>query len=337
MVENFPYFVSESASLALEGKPFGVNPAGLNPRQLMKLKAWLHSLHWRSNRMTLRPMYLILLEEEKTIEAPEKFNVMKIEDEIEKAERLSFTDKCFCTLENLVEIWNDTGTTPRNQYFANNEAMNWFISKPGVVSDGVTYGCEGEACHLVYRWLMTKGYLTITEVEGRPKPELTAEALIEVDRIKQGKESSLKSGFFIRAWDPQKDEFFKPILDQVKNETGCEISPVWQKAKNGKLDEIIFRSIREASVILLDVTGPNSTEPRFNVGLEAGYALALRKQVILICDKQGQEKNPELPFDIRTWNCHFYQTTSSKALQEILVARVNDALEEAKLSSQVRT
>ena len=63
----------------------------------------------------------------------------------------------------------------------------------------------------------------------------------------------------------------------------------------------IITSIRNASVILADITPDNP-----NVFYEAGYAYALSKPTILLCEKGIREKPP---FDISEFGTIFYDNS----------------------------
>src|SRR5262249_2875823 len=141
---------------------------------------------------------------------------------------------------------------------------------------------------------------------------ITPTGYIKVESLRRGKNESVKRAFFIRRYDEDMDAFFRPILDQVQQRTGCDIRAVWEEAHNEKIDERILRLIRESSLVLLDIA-----PDRFNVGLEAGYALALRKPMIVIREKQSPWQAP--PFDIATLNCFDYDRNDPDRLIKVLV------------------
>lgn len=258
-----------------------------------------------------------------------EYSFYSIEDVIEESKRITFIEKCLNTLENLYDFWKRYGKLPSIPYFYEDSIeykhrvnLNKEMNETDEV--GLTYTCDVKTAAVVYKMLQDEGYLSSELGRAIQHPlALTPKGVIEAEKIKSGREVTLKRGFFIRQYDLKKDESFRPILDEVRSETGCDINAVWEKEKNEKLDELILRRIRESSVIILDVTGE-----RFNVGLEAGYAMALGKQIIVIRDEE--EKGHELPFDIRTMNCFFYKMNEPDKLKQKLIDRVLDALEEAK-------
>lgn len=304
------------------------------------------SMHWRALRDGGRPLFLTWQKAKATYESEparypklQAWNIVAIEDLAGQASQLTFSTKCLNTLENIYDEWRKSGSVPDIPWAALDDKQHtYFFERPGEREDGMAYGCDGRTAYMVYQWIFDQGFLVDRIISQVWKQlELTPSAFIEVEKIKAGRESSLKRGFFIRRYDPETDEFYRPILAEVQRETGCEISAVWERQKNEKLDELILRRIRESSVIVLDVTGE-----RFNVGLEAGFALALRKQIILLRDKadpflpirpDSDEKHLDVPFDIRTLNCFFYDRGEPEKLTAMLKERVLDALEEARLGT----
>lgn len=313
-----------TGSLSIDGTP-------VNPEELSRAVCLLRSRFWRATRQGGRSLFITTAAHIREIEDhPEKqnsdlksrFSLFAMEDAIAEAAALTFQQKALNTLENLHDLWRSQRRLPEVPYsFFNIENELRFRDRPPGTEDGMAYGCDELDAFMVYQWLVAENYLDA----GYQRLDITPKGVVEVERIRSGKEASLKRGFFIRKWDEELDSFFRPIMEEVAEVTGCEIAAVWEREKNAKIDELILRRIREASVIVLDVTGE-----RFNVGLEAGYAMALRKQIVLIADESLREK---LPFDIRTLNCFFYRQDEPKRLTEKLTERVLDALEEARLGT----
>jgi hypothetical protein len=69
--------------------------------------------------------------------------------------------------------------------------------------------------------------------------------------------------------------------------------------RNGLIINDITASIREASVVVADIT-PNNA----NVFYEVGYSHAIKKPTILLA-----EKDRELPFDVSAFRTVFYENT----------------------------
>lgn len=245
--------------------------------------------------------------------------VVCLEDLADKAKALTLTDKAAHTLVNLYRIWQKSGSSSLEYHW---KMGVWAKRDPNAVEPGISYGCDEKEASVVYGLLRDRCYL------HENRPELTPHGFVRAEELMRAADPGLKQGFFIRRYDEDLDAHYKAIIEHVTSETGCEIRAVWERPKNEKIDELILRRIREAAVVIADVTGE-----RFNVGLELGYAMALKKQIVLLCEKR--DSRDELPFDIRTMNCYFYERSDVEGLQRKLVERVRDALEEARIQTPI--
>ncbi len=106
-------------------------------------------------------------------------------------------------------------------------------------------------------------------------------------------------------FDKRYDETIEPALkssevDPVRADKILGLQPVIQKIEENILD---------SSICVAEVSTDNP-----NVWLELGYALALNKPVVILCDKQIRDK---LPFDIRHRPVIFYRTDSKSGYEEL--------------------
>lgn len=327
--------LDNNAIAALGGGLWRGGSTALSTNEMEMVRCLLRSRIWRAKRTG--PFHFVLTGrteiEALTPTQRRLATFFAIEDVLEEAKSLTMRQKIQNTLINLYDQWANSGEIPRIPYHVSDSGASKFRTNGRHQEDGMAYGCDERFATKVYECLLDEGLLrSVTRLKSVDGLDLTAKAIEEVERLRAGLASSLNRGFFIRRFDPEMDSFYKPIMETVKRKTGCDVAPVWDPEKNAKLDELILRNIRESSVIVLDVTGE-----RFNVGLEAGYALALRKQIIVLRDREDcpkDEKSGEyihvLPFDLRTMNCFFYSKTDPDALQQKLVTRIWDALEEVR-------
>lgn len=99
------------------------------------------------------------------------------------------------------------------------------------------------------------------------------------------------------------DEFNSLFIDVIKptcEKYGYDAIRADDIFTNGQIINDITRSIEESSIIIADIT-PNNP----NVFYEVGYAHAIRKPTILLCER-GREK---LPFDVSGFRTLFYDNT----------------------------
>lgn len=252
--------------------------------------------------------------------------LLSFEQEIERAKSLTFTQKCLETLMNIYTLRNQYTTfqIPYRLGILNAYGDSQTDVQP---ENGMAYGASEQEALLTYEYLHDSGFIKkVGEIPGYTQTfAITAKGYIEIDKIQRGHEANLSEGFFIRPWSPHKDEYFRDVLNAIRERTGCNITAVWDTHHNERIDERIFRRIKECAVVLLDIA-----KDRFNVGFEAGYALALEKQIVVI--REGTQDS--LPFDIATLNCYDYDLGNKEALIDVLSERVRVALETAKSSNR---
>jgi nucleoside 2-deoxyribosyltransferase len=86
--------------------------------------------------------------------------------------------------------------------------------------------------------------------------------------------------------------------------------------------EDINRGIETAQIVIAEITPKNE-----NVFYEVGYAHALKKPTILLVD---MEKKKELPFDLSSYRCLFYQNSigGKRKVEEALRKYLQTILDE---------
>ncbi len=289
-------------------------------------KAWwlIRSKLWRASYHEPKQRIMLCTEEEYDYvlqklqqERQQKAQLLILEQELERAQSLNFTEKSLQTLVNIHIIRNRIPlfTVPYTLI----PAYGSFIDNLG--EDGMAYGADEQEAILIYEHLLSENYIKLI-ADGVPQHfSITSKGYLEVDKALRGHPEALKTGLFIRPYDSDKDAFFREVLRAVEQQTGCAIKAVWEMPHSQRMDERNFRNIKECAVILLDAA--SST---FNVGLEVGYALALQKPIILIREKT----TASLPFDIATLNCYDYSFDNKQELIAVLSERVKVALETAK-------
>jgi nucleoside 2-deoxyribosyltransferase len=95
------------------------------------------------------------------------------------------------------------------------------------------------------------------------------------------------------------DSVYTEVIKPVCEDLGLAALRADDVQKPGIILQDIVRSILESDVIIAEITPPNP-----NVFYELGYAHALSKNTILLA-----ERGKELPFDIRSYRCIFYDNT----------------------------
>lgn len=127
--------------------------------------------------------------------------------------------------------------------------------------------------------------------------------------------------FVIQRFDGERyDQRFYDIIKPVVESCKLEAYRVDQDPSAEVIIDRVMEKIKSAAIVIAEI----STD-RPNVWFELGYAIALSKPVILMCDNNRKE----IPFDIRHQNILFYRTDSSsdfdilkKKLKERIVSKI---------------
>lgn len=297
----------------------------LTPKQLQDTKNLLRSYLWRAKWRRTKPFIVSfqkhvdqLIDYLKAYDLSATYGALSFEQVVAQADSLTFIAKAMKTLENIDLLWSLGEEGMLNSVSSKMEHIKTHNT------DGLVYGANNQETGSILEYLKDQHLVISDGVLTRP----SAKGMIELEKIRRGKEASIREAFFVRKYDEELDKFLEPILRAVGASLQCEINPVWAQEHIEKIDERIFRKINESSVIVVDITGD-----RFNVGLELGYALALGKPIVAIKEHSDPNAKFEVPFDISTLNCFPYQQTPEGAilLKEKLEARIGIALDMMKL------
>jgi len=314
---------------------------GYEEAQLSAALDLLRSVLWRKYRADDPPGHLVLCrgselpDVEERLQRPnwDRTTPVSLEQLMLESVSLSFDQKVGETLVNVRNEWRQgrkplqlphsyhTGVTPGA------EGIYMELAGGSIPSArGMAYGCNLEEEFFAFKSLLERGWLSFPPNSNNAV--LSAKGYGEIVRIEHGKQAGARDAFLVRRWDPSMDGFFNEVSKDVLRAIGVKLEPVWAVEHNERIDERIFASLNSAAVVVVDID-----KAKFNVGLEAGYALALRKPIVAIRQKPGKNEDSALPFDIVTLNCYDYTIDSvgRAALTEKLCARITFGLARASL------
>lgn len=106
--------------------------------------------------------------------------------------------------------------------------------------------------------------------------------------------------FVVMQFAPHFNELYQDVIKPSCETFGYEVVRADDIYTNGQIVIDIVDSIKSASVVIADVTPDNP-----NVYYEVGYAHALAKPTILLCDRRRER----LPFDVSGFRTVFYENT----------------------------
>lgn len=106
--------------------------------------------------------------------------------------------------------------------------------------------------------------------------------------------------FVVMQFTPEFNSLYKEVIQPTCEKFGYHVIRGDDVYTNGLIIDDITKSIEEASVIIADITPDNP-----NVYYEVGYAHAISKPTVLLCEKQREK----LPFDVSGFRTLFYDNT----------------------------
>ena len=108
--------------------------------------------------------------------------------------------------------------------------------------------------------------------------------------------------FVVMQFTENFNNLYNDVIIPVAEKAGYEVIRADEVFSSTPILNDIIKSIKESSVIIADITPDNP-----NVFYEIGYAHAIKKPTILICDKTREQ----LPFDVSSFRTLFYENTIS--------------------------
>jgi len=126
------------------------------------------------------------------------------------------------------------------------------------------------------------------------------------------------------------DQRYEDVFDPAIRDAGLEPYRVDQDPKVSIPIQEIEAGIRDSNICLAEITQDNP-----NVWFELGYAIACRKEVVLVCSK---ERTTKFPFDIQHRTIIVYPTGSLrdfKKLQSDITAKISAYLQKVETLSTV--
>ena len=105
--------------------------------------------------------------------------------------------------------------------------------------------------------------------------------------------------FVVMQFGQPYDSLYSDVIKPVSEAAGLDVQRANEEYRPGIVLQDIVRRIREADVIIADITPPNP-----NVFYELGFSHAMDKPTILLAQRGAQ-----LPFDIGGFRCIFYDNS----------------------------
>ena len=134
---------------------------------------------------------------------------------------------------------------------------------------------------------------------------------------------------FVAMWfDPSMDSVYRDFIKPAIEDAGYKSHRVDEREHVDKIDDEIIRQIRRSHFVVADATS-DKDGARGGVYYEAGFAHGLGMKVFWTCQKGGS-----LHFDVRQYNCIFWESDKLPEFRKKLAARIEAELGRGKIINE---
>ncbi len=259
------------------------------------------------------------------------YRICTVEELWQEVQSLTLEDKAMRTLVNLVEVEQNTGQGIGEYAIpvrAGHVRENIWAKALHPMA-GLIYGCQPVEVHVVMEYLMGEGLVSWDPKLDPMALHITPKGYIRASQVASGKGDVPPRGFVVCRFTDGLNAVYDAVYANVLLPTGEPVTLLRVKDIHHveKIDDKIMAEIRAASFVLVDLSDNN-----FNIGFEAGYALALGKPIVFTMQNSAGEM--KLPFDIQSHNILVYDAADHSEFKEQLPFRIAAALDKA--SEQLR-
>ncbi len=282
---------------------------------------------------------------------PYNYQPILLEDLWRDANRLTLSEKADLTILNLSLLEDVQSSELRIAVSVNrpNELPSpAFIKseKDGVESPvGLVFGAKYGERPTVLAMLLEQGLIVLGDNfryksivgqdvadQGAQTIRITPKGYWRVEELLKG--FGAREAFLICRFAEPLESVYQRVYQVVgkDSEVNCPIIRVKDEHHNDQIDDRIIHKLNRASIILVDLSGAEDEEAckNFNVAFEAGYALALGKQIVWTINKAQWSKGNRLPFDIQNQNVLQYEMDKLDEFRNSLKYRMLAALEKSR-------
>lgn len=230
--------------------------------------------------------------------------------------------RAYLLLEGLVRKTSIIGDKFSYDYF-----LNWYhksqLTHPYTFFYALSYCSRNDEMEYLLSYLKEVEFIRVTKKgDGCSDFKVTVKGFEKINTISNEDSDTA----FIAMWfDDSMDSVKKSIQMAVKN-AGYDLPKrMDEKEHINKIDDEILVNINNARFVVCDLTSKRGD--RGSVHFEAGYAMGKSIPVIWTCDKQKKKR----AFDIRQYNCLFWEKSKMKKFREKLQHRIENVIGEGPL------
>lgn len=335
-----------------KGSQVNIDGLRLAVPETEKLRAMISTKVLDSRLRNLKPLFIT----PKKVKPPQdilpvlkEYTFYSFSELWDEARNLSFEGQVHGTLLNLALLEASRGTNIETSLNRNRDYWTEDFSsgmpksidpllQPNVSRGptrlyGLAYGCVETEFRLVFQHLLDEKLIAVgSQKEYTFNPgvyrtetiRITPKGYLLIDRLRAGDPSLTRKAFLVCRFNDENNSLYDQVYKVVGEDSqlNCPILRVKDINHVDEINDRIFQEIKEATIVIVDLTDCN-----FNIGFEAGIALALNKPIVWTLKAPWPE---HLPFDIQSHNILKY-TDDLEEFKTDLRYRTQAALDKAQI------
>ena len=265
--------------------------------------------------------------------------IIKDENWLEKLPPIpNIRERAYLLLEGLVKKTNNVGEVFQTQYVINSvvssleEYSKQYTERTGIpllevgkkeyhlclsLSDlsAISYSEKIEEMNFFLDYLEELNFI---KKDGSTF-QVTVKGFEKANKLSKGSDSKTA---FIAMWFNDSMNEIKNCIEKAVKQTGYNPLRIDNKEHINKIDDEILVEINKSKFLICDLTSEKG-KPRGSVYFEAGYAMGKDIPIIWTCNKDLEK---ELPFDIRQYNCLYWETSKMDDFIKRLKNRIENTV-----------
>ena len=231
----------------------------------------------------------------------------------------SIRERAFLLLEVLVKKTSVIGTEFLYKDFLFDDRYSF--NNPYCFFYPLTYSSQTREIKFLLNYLKDLSFIEISNKEPN-QPDTLQVTVKGFEKINELSKSSNSKTAFIAMWFDNSMDQVKEGIETAVKKTGYSPLRIDDKPHNNKIDDEILNEIRKSKFVICDLTSEKE-KPRGSVYFEAGYAMGKDIPIIWTCRKDLVK---ELPFDIRQYNCLYWETNNMDDFIKKLKNRIENTV-----------
>ena len=294
--KNFCTFNSPLAGGKYTAEGMGYNELNLNGKEKIRLSGWIAKKNLEGYIPEISKVWP--LEKLPPIPGP--------------------SERAYLLLEGLVKKTDIIGKRFVSEDILNSLHYN-FLNNPHSFFYPLSYSREKKEINYLLKYL-----IELNLIEFLSNYEVLQVTVKGFEKINELSKNVNSKTAFIAMWFGDDDSIkdLEKNIDISVKEAGYIPLIIKNKEHLNKIDDEILNEINKSKLMVCDLTSEKG-KARGSVYFEAGYAMGKGIPVVWTCNKELEK---EIPFDIRQYNCLFWEEDKMKDFEKKLQNRIENTV-----------